>query len=179
MQLRMLDIKIPIFGWRGLSFSTAFDFASSYSNVSFSIFTFLVLNMNADPMKTILVALVWLVIAAPQADAKTRRHVSLTYNIAIPISSTRDINTKVSPFGVSLNTGVYLAESWRVGATIGWQHFRDELSDPTEFDGETLTGNQRHRTDAFPFLIGGHYFMEARPAFLHPFIGFYLGGFSI
>lgn len=135
--------------------------------------------MMSQPRAQYLV-IVALLASSGLVHARKRLHVAVAYNMGIPIvSATGKAGDTFSPLGVGLDLGLYLTPRWRVGATFGYQHFSGEGSGPSDFYGTPVEGTLQQLANAAPFLAGGHYFFEAKPTYLKPSVGLYLGGFFV
>lgn len=123
--------------------------------------------------KYIIIALLALVTYGVNAQDGIK--VFVNYLPSIPLGKTADFTDNISPRGVDFEVQKFLKEDLSVGFVVGWNMFRQKISDLTfEYEDLTVTGTQFRYTNIVPMNVNlKKYFISEGHTM--PYIGFGLG----
>ncbi|WP_346859164.1 hypothetical protein [uncultured Draconibacterium sp.] len=123
--------------------------------------------------KYIIIALLTVSAFALKAQEGTMFFVD--YNVAMPLGGTADFTNNISPRGVDFETQTFITEDLTVGLGIGWNLFRQKISDETfYYEDLTITGTQFRYTNIVPITVNVKKFFMNNGDYL-PFVGVGLG----
>ncbi len=97
-----------------------------------------------------------------------------TYSMVMPLSNTKDFNSKFSFRGVAVEGRKVLNENATVGLSVGWHVMNDERTGTVEFENGAITGTFMTYTNAFPLFGNAHYYFGQRGS-IRPYVGANLG----
>ena len=110
----------------------------------------------------------------PDSFKWKRSEVTLSYMPAVPLGSTSDFISRVSPVGVDFDVTKYIADDLSAGFTAGWTAFAQKVSgEVLEYNRLTLSGTQFRYINTIPLFVHlKKYFLEDE---LRPYVGFGFG----
>ncbi len=106
-------------------------------------------------------AFVLLGVCLPAAAFAQEKMAGVTYTMSLPGSNMEVYIDETSFRGVQV---FVRGTAWRgrpimVGATMGWEVFSFETSEPIQLDSGTISGQQRRYLNAVPLLATLHYYL--------------------
>lgn len=101
------------------------------------------------------------------------------YNVALPLSGTRDFVPRFSWWGFSFDFRQRLAPHVALGISFEWQGFDDKTRKTVTLGDVTVTGTQFREQTSFPLLLTGHYYLREAANSVLPFVGVGVGGYRI
>jgi len=81
---------------------------------------------------------------------------AVTWQISGGLGDTADFIDDVSLLGFGLEGRSYLAKHWTVGLEFDWQVWDQQVTEPIEIEGGTISGKQFRYINAFPILATFH-----------------------
>lgn len=130
----------------------------------------------------VLLALLGSAISWPTATARAavpqhRWYTAVTYNMAVPFSSTQEFTGDFSPLGIGVDVRYKLRTDVSVGAAFAWQEFDVKTDEVVELDNAAFQGTQFRWTNTIPILVNAHYYVTQLSDRVQPFVGLHLGAY--
>jgi len=97
-----------------------------------------------------------------------------TYSMSMPLSNTKDFNSKFSFRGMAIEGRKVMSENATVGLSFGWQVMDDTQEGTVQLENGAITGTFMTYTNAFPLFANAHYYFGQRGG-IRPYVGANVG----
>ncbi len=97
------------------------------------------------------------------------------WDVSIPVASTTDFTSKVSPQGISVDGRYRGFGNLGIGFTVAWHTLSEKTRSTTTYGSATISGTQVRETAATPFTGKIFYALRDMKKVI-PYVGFGLGG---
>ena len=110
-------------------------------------------------MKNIIILLLVLLMVSASSGQDL---VSLSYQTAVPMSSTSDFIEKTSFRGFGMEWRQFVQSDISAGIAFNWNVFHQVRSELAERGNIQISGTQNRTLNILPLLVTGHYYMAKR-----------------